>query len=53
MNVHSIRSLGKERLDFGDRHNEGDLSYIEVKVRSLIMGETEVGLGYQGQVEGE
>lgn len=42
MKVHSIRQLGKERLQFGDQYTEGDLSYIEAKLRLLMAREGEV-----------
>lgn len=38
MKVQILRSMGKERLEFGEVYPEGDLSYVEVKVRSAIMG---------------
>lgn len=39
MKVQSLHSLGKNRLEFGDPYPEGDLTYIELKVRSEILGE--------------
>ena len=37
--MHSLRQLGNERVDFGNEHAEGDLSYVEFKIRSVIMGD--------------
>ncbi|CAN0114053.1 unnamed protein product [Pylaiella littoralis] len=39
LKVHSLRQLGQESFTFGDSHNPGDLSYVEFKVRSVILGE--------------
>ena len=39
LKVHSLRQLGNERLDFGNEHIEGDLSYVEFKIRSVILGD--------------
>lgn len=39
MKVHSLHQLGKGQLQFGDSYVDGDLSYIELKVRSVILGE--------------
>lgn len=39
LKVHSLRQLGKEKLTFGDSCDPADLSYIDFKVRSVILGE--------------
>lgn len=44
LKVHSLRQLGKENLTFGDSYDPTDLSYIDFKVRSVIMGDDSINL---------
>ena len=39
-----MRQLGKEKLTFGDSFDPDDLSYVDFKVRSVIMGEDSINL---------
>lgn len=47
LKVHSLRQLGKEQLTFGDSYDPNDLSYVDFKVRSVIMGEDSISLKVQ------
>ncbi|CAM9862209.1 unnamed protein product [Ectocarpus sp. 13 AM-2016] len=38
LKVHSLRQLGNEQLTFGDSYNPEDLSYIDLKVQSVVLG---------------
>ncbi|CAM9261332.1 unnamed protein product [Ectocarpus fasciculatus] len=38
LKVHSLRQLGNEQLTFGDSFNPEDLSYIDSKVQSVVLG---------------
>lgn len=51
LKVHSLRQLGKEKLTFGDSYDPEDLSYVDFKVRSVIMGEDSVKLKVRGETE--
>lgn len=49
LKVHSLRQLGKEKLTFGESHDPNDLSYVDFKVRSVIMGEDSINLKVRGK----